>query len=249
MRRRSGTWATPRITTSWAATPASGRSSSVMWPRRGESNPEMVLRVVVSAGLWLRHAGGRLVEQQQRGLGCERAGDLEPPLVAVGQVARDLVGAGAQPHAIEQLGGALPQATLDLLEATAPGQDVAQAERDAGVHADQNVLDRGHVAEEPDVLERPADAERGDLIGTETDERAALPRHGAGVGGVEAGEDVEQRRLAGAVGADDRGDPTVEREIDAVDGGEAAEPLGHSARLEARHRSPTSPRRAGTMPR
>ena len=37
------------------------------------------------------HACGRLVEEQQLRLGRERASDLEPPLVAVGEVLREVV--------------------------------------------------------------------------------------------------------------------------------------------------------------
>ena len=37
------------------------------------------------------HAGRRLVEQQQRGLGGERAGKFEPPLLAEGEVGGEFV--------------------------------------------------------------------------------------------------------------------------------------------------------------
>src|SRR5712691_1677591 len=200
------------------------------------------------AGLGLGHAGGRLVQQQERRLGRQRARDLQPSLITIGQIAGDLVRAGAQPHAVEQIGGPSPQPALDVLEVATTGQDITQAERDARVHADEDVLDGRHVVEEPDVLERATDAECGDLIGAKPDERAALPRHRAVVGRVEAGEDVEERRLARAVGPDDGGDPAVEREIDAIDRGETVEALGDAPRLEAAHRSSRWRRRAGRMP-
>src|SRR5437667_419486 len=124
----------------------------------------------------------------------------------------------------------------DLLAVVEHGDTVGDSHHDAHV-----VLDEEH-----------GQTKLGDDAPEQGHQRGRLRlRHAGGrpgVGGVEAGEDVEQRRLAGAVGADDRGDPTVEREIDAVDGGEAAEPLGHSARLEARHRSSRWRRRAGRIP-
>src|SRR5258705_4223175 len=49
----------------------------------------------------LGHAGRRLVEEQQRGLGGERAGELEPSAIAVRQVARDDIRADRQPDAIQ----------------------------------------------------------------------------------------------------------------------------------------------------
>src|SRR5262247_493660 len=52
--------------------------------------------------LALGHASGWLVEEQQRGLGRQRAGQLEAPPVAVRQVARDDVGAHLQSDPVEQ---------------------------------------------------------------------------------------------------------------------------------------------------
>jgi hypothetical protein len=184
------------------------------------------------AGLALGHAGRRLVQQQERRLRGQRAGELEPALVAVRQVARDLVGLGGEPHALQQLAAPAPEAALDLVEVPAAGEDVPDAERDPGVHADQHVLDGRHVGEEPDVLEGPADPERRDLVGAQADQGVPLEGDRALVGRVETREDVEERGLAGAVGADDGGDPGLQGEVHPVDGGEAAEPLADRSRLE-----------------
>ena len=54
------------------------------------------------AGLGRVHAGGRLVEEQEARLGRERAGDLEPPAVGVGQRDGGLVGPRQQPLAEER---------------------------------------------------------------------------------------------------------------------------------------------------
>jgi hypothetical protein len=48
-----------------------------------------------------------------------------------------------------------------------------------------------------------------------------------------AGDEVEERRLAGAVRADDAGDFVLaEREVDAVDGGQRAEAFGYAPGAE-----------------
>src|SRR6266542_3404075 len=185
--------------------------------------------------LALRHPCRRLVEQQQARLGPERARQLEAPLIAVRQVARDLVGVTPQAHALQQRLGALTELALDLTEARAAGEDIPEPEADARVHAHEHVLDRGHVGEEPDVLERAADPERRDLIGAEAAERDAAARHGAAVGRIQTREDVEQRRLAGSVGSNDRRDAAIEREVDVGDSGEPTEALGDPAGLEERH--------------
>src|SRR5436309_347461 len=89
--------------------------------------------------------------------------------------------------------------------------------------------------------------EHGDTVGdSHHDAHVVLDEeHGQTKLGDDAPEQGHQRarlRLRHAGGR------LVEREIDAVDGGEAAEPLGHSARLEARHRSSRWRRRAGRIP-
>ena len=46
-------------------------------------------------------SGGRLVEAQQCGFGAHRAGDFETALIAIGQIARGIVGALDQPDSVE----------------------------------------------------------------------------------------------------------------------------------------------------
>jgi len=56
------------------------------------------------AALLGAHAAGRLVEQQQLGLQRQRHRDFEPLLLAVAQLARQVVGPIDQPEALEQGG-------------------------------------------------------------------------------------------------------------------------------------------------
>src|SRR5215510_14153169 len=120
-----------------------------------------------AARLALGHARGGLVEEEEGGLGREGAADLEPALIAVGEVARDLVGAVAQSDHVEELRGTRPEPPLLALPVRVAAHRAPEARVHPGVHAHQHVLHRRHVPEEPDVLERPAHAEGGDLVGAQ----------------------------------------------------------------------------------
>ncbi len=106
-------------------------------------------------------AGGRLVEQQELRIESQSAADLEQALLAVGQVARFLVG---QLGKADEPEDARRADTRDFfLAALACGVRAMTDEhtRPIGVvQADQHVLDRGHLAEQLHVLERAGDAAR-----------------------------------------------------------------------------------------
>ncbi len=83
-----------------------------------------------------------------------------------------------------------------------------------------------HGAEQAEILEGAADAERGDAVARRLEQRAPLEADRAAVEAIEPGQAVEQRRLAGAVGpdqAEDLAGRDVER--DAVERDDAAEAL------------------------
>src|SRR3546814_8622605 len=68
----------------------------------------------------------------------------------------------------------------------------------------------------------------GDLVRREVGEVLTVEAPCPGVGLVEAGEEVEEGGLAGAVGADQRGDGApLELDVVDVDGHEATESAGH----------------------
>jgi hypothetical protein len=72
------------------------------------------------------------------------------------------------------------------------------------VAAGEDVVEHRHVREEGDVLEGAGDAQLGGLVGLHPHDRLALPADVALLGPVHLVDAVEDRRLAGAVGADDR---------------------------------------------
>ena len=78
---------------------------------------------------------------------------------------------------------------------------------------DQHVLHQRHVGEEPQILEGAGDAALDDHVGRETGHILAGEPHLAAIGLDEAGDQVEEGGLAGAVrpdNADDRARHDVE---------------------------------------
>src|SRR5581483_475071 len=203
--------------------------------------------------LALGHARGRLVQQQQRRVRGEGPGQLEAPLLAVGQVAGQLVGLVAQTRDSQQFGPLLPLAPLVLAPARVARDHVPEGEGHPAVHAHHHVLDRGHAREEANVLKGAADAQRGDLVGPASLHRDPAEQDRALFRDVDAGEHVEEGGLARSVRPDDGRDVSfLEDEIDRVQGGEAAEALADPARLEQGHQRSFSSSRcrrcAGRMP-
>src|SRR5690349_10468322 len=104
--------------------------------------------------------------------------------------------------------------------------------------AEQEVLEHGGVLEQLDVLERPRDAAPRDLVRRHPRDVLAVEDQTARGRLVDARDQVEDRRLAGAVGPDDREDlARLDLEAHAVDGPEAAEVHDEAVRGEEAHRS------------
>ena len=86
-----------------------------------------------------------------------------------------------------------------------------------------------------------------DFIGVRPADVAAAVQNLPGVGAVLAGQELEERRLAGTVRADDAAQlALVEGEVHRIDGDDTTEALVHAPGLEERsaHRGPASrPRR------
>ena len=152
------------------------------------------------------HARGRLVQQQQPGLGGQGPGDLHPALGAVGQALGQLVADVLQAHVLHQLLG--PGLGLGFLFPEGPGLEhgLERVLLEPGVGADHDVLHHGHAPEQADVLEGAGHAQLGDLVGLEPFDPLALELDGAFFALVERGDRVEEGGLAGAVGADDADD-------------------------------------------
>ena len=115
----------------------------------------------------------------------------------------------------------------------------------AQMGADRDVLQHGHVGHQLDVLEGSGDAELDDLLRRRVVDLVA--EHGDRAAGrcQHAGDQVEGRALAGAVGADQGDDLAgLDVERDVVDGDDAAELLARLVDVQQHRRQSTAPARA-----
>ena len=127
------------------------------------------------------HARRGLVQQQQHRLAGQRAGDLQPALVAVGQVAwRRRSSPAGEADERQELARAHPGG---LLLARPPRR--RDRRRRSGCclslmcMPDEHVLERGHVLEQTDVLEGSSDARLDHVVRTRAPEHTQPMRAGA----------------------------------------------------------------------
>ena len=186
--------------------------------------------------LLVAQAAGRLVEQQQPRLGDECPRELDALERRVRQPGRDVRGKTPEPNDVERLVGALAAVRL------------AEPAR-ARVGADEDVLEHGHPREERDVLERPCDAAADDLVRRELQQVLPVVENRAGIRLVESRDDVEGRRLARAVRADQAEDLTLgDVERDVVEGDDAPEAASEVLDGEQRHEAGILRRGGETSP-
>ena len=147
--------------------------------------------------------GRRLVEAQQHRVGAHGAGDFEPPLRAIGQVAGRVVGARGEPDAVEPGARLVDRRALGLRvrgKAEHAKERIAGGEHQPVVLRDQQIFQRRHAGKQPDVLERARDPRplRDQIIrhALEQIKRAVLVRYASGAGGGESFEFVPYRAVA-----------------------------------------------------
>ena len=99
--------------------------------------------------------------------------------------------------------------------------------------AEEDVGDDVEVLAEREILEHRRDAERQRRAGIGQRDRLAAERHGAGARLMHAGQDLDERRFARAVVADERDDLAgMNVEIDVGQRRDRAEMLGDAAQAE-----------------
>ena len=186
----------------YAASPTSWVTSTTVLP----SDAEDVAQVVVQLGADERvERAERLVEQQHLGVEHQRAHQADALALAARQLGR---------VAVEAVGGEAGQ-----------GAQLVEAARDAGgvpaevARHQRRVVRGGEVREQPAVLDHVADAaaQRLDRVRR----RAGPPstRTSPGVGRDEPDQQAQQRRLAAARRAEQRGGlARREGELEVVDG-------------------------------
>ena len=105
------------------------------------------------------------------------------------------------------------------------------------VGTDHDVLEHGQAREQGQVLEGPGDPELGDAVGGHLEELLVLEVDPAAGRLVDPRHDVEERRLAGAVGPDQAADlAPLDGEGELVEGHDAAEADAHVTHVENRQR-------------
>src|SRR4051812_38821676 len=151
-----------------------------------------------------RDAARGLVEQQDARLRDHRQRDVKQLAHAAGQHLRIAIAIGGQAEALQDPRRRfLGRYTVTRHERRLAREEAAEA----GVpqhHAepDHHVLVHREGAVELRNLEGAADSEAGDRAGRQARNVAALELDGAALGLQVAGDHVDERRLAGAVGAD-----------------------------------------------
>ena len=143
-------------------------------------------------------AGHRLVEEDDAGVGREEHGDLELALVAVGQHP----GLGARVVREVHLAQVLMGRSGRLVGG--PGETERRGRRaEPGLGGLADVLQGGESREDAGGLEGATEADPRTPVDGHPRDVLPCEQHAAARRGVDARDDVEQRRLAGPVGADD----------------------------------------------
>ena len=124
------------------------------------------------------HPGGRLVEQQELRLRTQGAGDLEATLVSVARGScRDRWRTRLMPQYSSSSRARSSPSHFLLLVTRAAEHGAEDARLVPGIDTDEHVLERGHVREQPDLLERPADTDVDDLVRALPGDRSPAERH------------------------------------------------------------------------
>ncbi len=186
----------------------------------------------------LRHEdGGRLVEDQRAGAAVEHLEDLDPLPVADAELLDQGVGVDVEAVAVGDL--------RDLALRAAPKSSRALR---VGSAAEDDVLEHREVVGELEVLVHHADpaaiASAGECMTTTARRRWLIVPL---VGAVHPVEGLHQRRLAGAVLADDGVHrPAPHAQVDVVVGHDAGEALGDARELDGRRASSSAAVPCGT---
>ncbi len=184
-------------------------------------------------GLLRRQHAGRLVEDQDLGAAIERLQDLDPLLQPDRQVVDQRVGIDRQPVGLREIG----QRPARRREAVAQQRALLGAEHD--------VLQHAEIVDQHEVLVHHADPGLDRILGGADSAVLAVDADLARIGVVVAVEDAHQRRLAGAVLADDAVDRALrDRDRDVAIGVHRAEALVDADQLDRRRRRGAGQRRA-----
>ena len=174
---------------------------------QGDGGAELVVDVEHEAAhvllFFYVHARHRFVQQQQIRFRRQRPAQFDPLLQAIGQAPHR--------HLADRLDFEKTDDSLDEFAVTcffAPGPAVIErglekVGANLQIPAGHDVVEGGHAAEQGHILEGAGDTLAGRHVRLHLLAHFALVNDFAFLGVIEAVDDVQHRRLAGAVGADD----------------------------------------------
>ncbi len=166
--------------------------------------------------------GGRLVEHEQPRLAHQAFDDLDALALADREVF--------------DLGERLEREAVLLGDVVEPARAGAAIEHALGL-AEQDVVDHGQIAHQAEMLVHHRDAARERIGGRRRPVGRSVELHGAGVGSVHTEDQVAQRRLAGAIFAQDAVDlARFDGERDIRQGKQLPEALRHAGKRKQRNR-------------
>ncbi len=149
---------------------------------------------------------GGLVEQQQARLADERACERHALLHRVGergrQAGRDVLASQVR----QRRERALAQRALVAIGSRQAQEGARDTRAAEALRADHHVLEHGQAWKQTHALQRARNAKPGEPVRTDLRQLPTVPLERPRLRLHEAADDVEQRRLAGAVGADDTQD-------------------------------------------
>src|SRR6185437_5773970 len=178
-----------------------------------------------------RKTGERLVEQQEARLLRQRHGDLDAPALAIGGFGQWALGDPVKADPLKRRAGLGEQRLLPPeQEDRVPAQRREAQQRQDDVAQQRLAREQGDdlISAREAAMRAAAARQAGDVFAEEPDAAAIRPEL--------AGDEVEQRRLARAVGADDQA-ALARRDIEVHIGGDtqAAEGFDQVAQLERAH--------------
>ena len=215
--------------------------------RNVEPLPHCVQHLGEMRGLLSVESSRRLVEEDQPRPHREGAGELDAPLDPGRQIAGEGPRVAVEVEHVQDRSRALSRRTLRVTrerKVERVAERVAPAQR---VHRHDQVLLHGHRAPQLQVLKSASDAEPRAFVHRRVSQRVVVEIDRPCVRPDDAGDAVEERGLARAVGPDEAEDlAAVQVQRHAIESDDAAKPHGQVAHAEHRHatftlRPPTAP--------
>ena len=183
------------------------------------------------------HSCRWLVKEQDRGLHCHRARDLNALAHAIRKERDVLKAIGLQLQEFDDLLAPFALGHFLAARRTKPERTGKKPRVHQVVAPEHQVIEHGERAEEPEVLEGPGNAAASQRNGALSNNLLALEANRPLLRSVDTIEAVEDRRFPGAIRTDDREQlAALHVERHAIERGNPAEPQRDVGHLEQRGR-------------